>query len=320
MSDEISLALLNRFENKVVWNLNTLCNYRCTYCFFPPEVLGREHDAVGRYSVDQICESFDRTAREWLILISGGEPFLYKHFVALAKGLTRNHHIQVTTNLSRPSVYEFGEEVPPDKVMIVSASFHAVDRENRGEKAVQDYIDKYRFLRERGFLVLANYVTYPPLFSRIRDDFDRLRSAGVDNITTLTFRGEFEGRMYPQAYTREQLDTIRDLAVDRELEARVSAGLNFQGTPCQAGFSYFQMDPAGNLNRCCSISESHGNLFEGTYRFDEAPALCPVDVCHDACCGVSAVELANRKSGSHVGVRENPQQRTHPALQAVTSR
>lgn len=294
----VSLALLARYENKVVWNLNTLCNYRCTYCFFPPEVLAREHDAVGRYSVDHISQSFDDTGREWLILISGGEPFLYKEFVPLASKITQNHHIQLTSNLSRPSVYAFGEQVDPKRVMIISASLHIADREQRGQKAVQDFIDKVLFLQSRGFLILVNYVTFPPLFDRIRDDFATLSAAGVEHLTTLTFRGEFEGRTYPQAYTDEQLALIEELAVDKGLERAVSLGLRYEGRICDAGSHYFQMGPDGHLNRCCSILEDRGNLFEGTARFDDQPTPCTIELCQDACLGLESVRAAEARAGT----------------------
>jgi MoaA/NifB/PqqE/SkfB family radical SAM enzyme len=292
MSTDISLELLTHYENKIVWNLNQLCNYRCSYCFFPPEVLAREHEAVGKYSIEHISRSFDDTGREWLVMISGGEPFIYKDFVPLMKLLTRKHHIQLTTNLSRPSVYQFADEIDPARVMIVSASFHVTERESRGEWTIKDYIDKYLYLKKRGFLVLANYVTYPPLLPRMRSDFQRLRDAGVDNITTLTFRGEFEGRQYPQAYTEEEKALITELAVDKYLEDAVSHGLYFQGRFCDAGFRYLQMNPDGLLHRCCSILTEHGNLFEGTARFEEGPTPCTVVLCQDACMGVSAVHDA----------------------------
>lgn len=54
-----------------------LCNFRCSYCFLPLDVLDREHPTVERYSIEHIKKRFDDTGREWLILISGGEPFLY---------------------------------------------------------------------------------------------------------------------------------------------------------------------------------------------------------------------------------------------------
>lgn len=286
MSTDINLELLSRYENKIVWNLNQLCNYRCTYCFFSPEVLGREHIGVGRYSIDHICKSFDDTGREWLILISGGEPFLYKELIPLVKLLTRSHHIQLTSNFSRPDVYQFADEIDPSRVMIMGASYHPVERENR--KSVQDFVDKYVYFRERGFLIAATYVADPPLLSRMRDDFERLRTAGVDNITTLTFRGVYEGKQYPQAYTEEELELIVELAVDRELETEISRGLHYQGRPCNAGFKYFQMNPDGSLHRCCSILTDHGNLFEGTARFEDRPTPCTVELCENASLGVSA--------------------------------
>jgi organic radical activating enzyme len=289
MSTDISLEVLSRYQNKIVWNLNQLCNYRCTYCFFPPEVLERENPAVGKYSIEHIAKSFDGTGREWLILISGGEPFLYRELVPLAKLLTRNHHVQVTTNLSRASVCDFADQIDPSRVLLISASFHTAERADRGERSIQDYIDRYVYLKERGFLTLANFVAYPPLFPSIRRDYERLKAAGVENITILTFRGWYEGREYPQAYTDEQLDLITELAIDPDLETEISRGLHYQGRTCNAGFRYFQMNPDGSLHRCCSILTDHGNLFEGTARFESGPTPCTVELCQDASLGVSAV-------------------------------
>jgi len=287
---DISLELLDNYENKVVWNLNTLCNYRCPYCFFPAEVLEKEHESVGKYSIEHIAKSFDDTKRQWLILISGGEPFLYKPFVSLAKELTKNHHIQLTTNMSRPGVYEFADKISPDRVMIVSASLHMIDIEKRGEKALQDFIDKCLYLQERNFLVMVNYVTYPPHFSRIEDDFKYLKAAGVKSVSALTFRGRYEGKLYPEAYSEEQLSLIEKLAIDKRLETAISRkGLYFKGELCDAGYRYFQMSPDGTLSRCCSISENHGNLFEGTAKFNEKAKPCTVGLCQDACLGVSSV-------------------------------
>ena len=288
MATDISLELLHRHQNRIVWNLNALCNYRCSYCFFPPEVLAKEHPAVGKYTAEHMCESFDRTGREWLVLISGGEPFLHKEFIPLAKGLTRNHYIQVTTNLSRP-IHEFTRELSPERVVLISASLHVADREERGSKAVQEFVDRVLFLQDRGFVTLVNYVTHPPLLPRMKADFEYLASKGVQHMTTLTFRGEFEGRMYPSSYTDDEVRLITDLAVDRDVEVAISAGLSFTGRVCDAGGRYFQMDPAGNLHRCCSILEDHGNLFEGTHRFDDVLRPCTAAHCQDASLGLAAV-------------------------------
>ncbi len=288
MSTDISLELLGRYENKLVWNLNQLCNFRCSYCFFPPEVLGKEHPAVGRHSIEHIKRSFDQTGREWLIMISGGEPFLYDSFVPLCELLSRDHHLQVTTNLSRGNVRDFADRIDPARVMIICASYHAAERERRGEKWTRDFIDRYVYLEERGFLVLANYVTDPPSFDRIRDDFDMLRDAGVTNLSTLTFRGEHEGRSYPRDYSERERELIVELTVDKRLEAEILDGLHFEGRPCNAGFRYLQMDPDGRLHRCCTILEDHGNLFEGTARFEDGPRPCTARACQDASLGVDS--------------------------------
>jgi len=312
MSTDISLELLSRYENKIVWNLNQLCNLRCSYCFFPTEVLEKEHPAVGSYPIEHIKRSFDATGREWLIMISGGEPFLYDQFVPLAQLLTRDHHLQITTNLSHRSVKAFADAVDPSRVMIICASYHVSERERRGEKWTRDFIDRYLYLKDKGFLVLANYVTDPSLFGRIRDDFAMLRAAGIDNLSTLTFRGEHEGRQYPQAYTDEQRALIVELAVDQRLEAEIVEGLYYEGRDCNAGYRYLQMNPDGSLHRCCTILEDHGNLFEGTARFEDGPRPCTAGMCQDASLGVDAI--------GDWPQRDADASRPHRSLPVVTAR
>ena len=48
------------------------CNYRCSYCFFPADVLGSK---LRQYATpDQWRSAFDATDETWLLHITGGEP------------------------------------------------------------------------------------------------------------------------------------------------------------------------------------------------------------------------------------------------------
>jgi MoaA/NifB/PqqE/SkfB family radical SAM enzyme len=284
----VYLDLLYKYPNRIVWDVNTFCNYNCPYCYREKEIRKHEHPAVGRRSPQEIKNCFDHTKREWLILISGGEPFFYPNFIELMGELTKGHYVQISTNLSSPSVYEFAERISPERVMVVCASLHIVQHEEI-KNAYDEFVDKCLHLQKKGFALVVAYVTYPNLFTRMRKDFEKLRAAGIDEMRVLTFRGKYEGKVYPGAYTKEQLALINEFAIEGcELDIAKNE-TRWRGCNCDAGCTYFRMDCNGDLYRCCTIATSYGNLFDGTYRFADACQPCTVEECHDAYLGFAAV-------------------------------
>ena len=71
----------------VAWNMNTSCNYRCTYC------TQRFLDDRTRWAADvpRFLDGFAQLARatsaRWEVKLSGGEPFLHPHFTEVVRGL-----------------------------------------------------------------------------------------------------------------------------------------------------------------------------------------------------------------------------------------
>lgn len=260
----------------VLFRLNTLCNFRCEYCT-QRSVDGRESPEVGRYDPQHIAKCFDDTGRTWAITMSGGEPFLYPRFVELASALTEKHYIRIFTNLATKHVYEFADVVPPQRVAVINAAYHIVERER--QKGVSDYIRKVLHLQNRGFNIRVVYVLYPPLLPRLAGDIDYLKSHGVGDILLQAHLGLYRGECYPESYTDEEKRLIFDIASGRCEVLWDVLTLNTFGRLCSAGQKSFLMEPSGRLIRCDGTPRVYGNLFTGSYRLDKLPRPCPVQTC-----------------------------------------
>ncbi len=276
-------------EFMVAWNLNSLCNFRCQYCFCSVESLAKEHPAVGRRSPQQVAACFDATGRIWRIHMSGGEPFLYPDFVGLCEALTQRHYISINTNLSTRNIAEFAERVPAARVLTVNAGLHIGERQRR-TSGVERFLKRFLVLQDRGFNIRVEYVVHPPLLGRVERDVAFLRSEGVRAVNLKLFRGSYEGKSYPDAYSESEKALLREIALDvRELEI-LEGNYEFRGRLCAAGHRSFNMDQSGNLFRCLTIKKRHGNLFEETARFDASPRVCTARVCRCPYEGMQLVE------------------------------
>src|SRR5262249_14373266 len=84
-------------EGAISWNINTACNYRCSYC------TQRFKDDRGRWSRDtpRFLAAFARLPGRWEVKISGGEPFVHPSLVSIVEGLAAlGHRVSVVTNFS----------------------------------------------------------------------------------------------------------------------------------------------------------------------------------------------------------------------------
>ncbi len=258
------------------WLINQRCNFRCTYCFFPPEINAVEHAGVGTFTPQEIVDRFDETGKSWWILLTGGEPFLYPNFIDVVEKLTKNHYVTVNSNFSINSVKEFADRIAPERIYSLNAALHIEERERFGN--LQAYIDRVLYFQDRGFQVRVEYVVYPSLFDRIEDDIKMLKEAGIEVINLKVFRGLYKGISYPSAYTKEQRDYITENALDSDEVDLIDRSYSFFGKPCASGRNFFQMDPAGDVKRCGTSTKVLFNLRDGIKFFDE-DRPCPFLKC-----------------------------------------
>lgn len=300
-------------DTEVHWHISHFCNFECPYCFG-----GKKQKDIfrGVQDIPKIIEGFNRFGLICQINISGGEPFLCKNFIELCQRLTEKHRICVNTNLSHKDVYRFAEVIDPHRVRYLNCSVHIDIREKLN--LVDDFIEKFKFLKEKGFYAYATYVMYPPLLKRFDGDYAFFKSQGII-LRQKIFRGTFNRfnlpdswmprrgsrffkRLYPNAYSprerkkilfyiersQKEGDDTQGYEDDPGEGRMLDVGLDrffldglpsLKGKLCRAGKDYVRMTPEGEVHRCHGGTHRLGNMFEEGVRLFEKPEECTFDLC-----------------------------------------
>lgn len=202
------------------WYLLWTCNYRCGYCFFSPEILGRKtrvHATPERWRA-----AFDATGKRWLVHLTGGEPTVYPDFVALCEAMTQRHFISLNSNLTRPGVRMMAGRVDPQRVSFINAGLHVRERVRRGD--FDDFLSNARFLQDAGFRVLVTAVATPKVVANLPALAALCANRGL-HLAPKVLRGGYKGKSYPRDYTRGEKDKLRDfIARARDGYARIYQG------------------------------------------------------------------------------------------------
>ncbi len=265
----------------ISWNMNTSCNYRCTYC------TQRFVDDRGRWARDlpRFLEAFAALPGAWEIKLSGGEPFVHPAFREAVAGLAAiGFVVSVVTNFSadRRRLGEFLDAVG-DRLGVLSCSLHLeyVDAHDRPGKreTLSEFIDRASFVRERapeGSSLCVTCVATRAnieLLPRLRDRFD---GAGI----TFKVQPEKQEREVI-AYTAEERGALVQLG-GHNLTGSIAP--DFGGQPCWAGARYFIVDDRGDAYRCYPArryrKERLGNLVDGTFRLGRMPTPCRYRYCN----------------------------------------
>jgi MoaA/NifB/PqqE/SkfB family radical SAM enzyme len=272
------------------------CNYRCTYCFFSPDILGRKLRTYA--TVEEWRDSFDALQRTCLIHITGGEPTIYPQFAKLCVALTERHHISLNTNLTHRSLSEFSQIVDPSRVNFINAALHIEERDRHSGHAV--FLRHIDLLRSKNFPVLISLVATPPALARFEETMEMLRPSGMAVIPKM-FRGEFEGRTYPESYTESEKSRFRQLCSEARQayqtlferngewptidmlhdDRHVGATPTFDGISCEAGRLFVKILPNGDVMRCGK--DMLGNILDRSFAPRRRPAPYDTQYCYYFC-------------------------------------
>lgn len=274
------------------WVISLLCNFNCRYCVSHIGSQRQVEDLSNKF-----IGFFDASGKRWLLHITGGEPFLYPNFVGLCGRLTQHHKINLNTNLSSPLVYDFARQIDPSKVTFINVGLHIVEREKYG--LVDDFVKKYRYLKNKGFSIFVSYVMHPTLFSRFKKDYEYFKSLGII-VSPKSLRGVFFGKRYPEAYAVAQKKTFIKLSLRAEQEAEnekiltepiinLSLDRNFvenspkyKGKRCLAGKEFVRIFPDGKITRCDKKTVI-GNVFENKLTLYPGARICDTYSCPYFC-------------------------------------
>ncbi|AMK09927.1 MoaA/NifB/PqqE/SkfB family radical SAM enzyme [Pseudodesulfovibrio indicus] len=280
---------MNVPSNRMIWNMTRKCNFRCEYCYFP-------HDntpVTETLDAERISGFLDATGKPWKVGLTGGEPFIYPGIIDICETLTRNHVIGIDTNLSVSSkVREFAERIDPARVHNLYVALHIEERERI--KGVDAFIRNARLLLDKGFEVIVNYVVHPSLEERFARDRAFFAEHGIA-ITPRPFRGEHEGRRYPEAYGDRA-----DKVFGGHPEQGKKVAFNFQGLPCSAGRTLLRLEPDGTVFRCPGDKTVLGNVMDKVHLYEGFPP-CTKKRC--PCRGLDHVRLTYAQADLVRGVQ-----------------
>jgi len=253
---------------RFTWNIHYKCNFRCSYCFF--EGKWQEYEKRNIYlSVDEWMRYWERMHKLYgppVIIITGGEPFLYPNFIELIKRLSGiSRHINISTNASR-DLDIFIKNISPENVSL-SLSFQPEFEH------IDSFLDKLSFVRNSGFDGCVNFVAYPPYIKDIPAYIEKFNSLG-HQLKIIPFWGTYENREYPHSYTEEEK---RRLNIDEQWYKNVRK----KGTLCWAGKRTVLIFPDGKVARCGQIGERMliGNFFDEDFKLYDRPLPCDAEYC-----------------------------------------
>lgn len=262
-------ATLYPLEGVVSWNMNTTCNYRCSYC----TQRFADNRADWARDLPRFVAAFNALPGDWEIKLSGGEPFQHPGFLDGVRGLAGGgRRVSVVTNLSasRSELAEYAEATA-SRPGLLSASLHL---EYVEASALRDTILWLR-PRYRGRIVVTCVAT----------------RAVLPDLPLLKRCFEVEDIPFKIQPEKQDRDVIAYSEGERaqllSLGGHNGTGLidpSFEGRPCWAGARYFIVDHRGDAYRCYPSRrrrmEALGNLLDGSFRLRLSPDPCRYRYCN----------------------------------------
>lgn len=251
----------------VSWNMNTTCNYRCSYC------TQRFLDDRSRWAreVDAFLTAFARLPGQWEVKLSGGEPFAHPRFFELVAGLAaQGRRVSVVTNLSAPEpalarFVDLTRAVPG----VISASLHL------------EYVDPEGFRAKVTRLAALHPGTVCVTCVATRANLPRLAELRA-RFAPVRFKVQPEKQDRDViGYTEAERETIEALGGHNDTG---EVAPSFRGRACWAGARYLVVDDRGHAWRCYPARRQRddylGNLLDGSFRPRFKAAPCRYDYCN----------------------------------------
>ena len=250
------------------WSPIAKCNLDCIYCIAAGDRTGK----VKKINIPALIKTLDKTDKIFRINFTGnGEPFLIPNFIEVCQKLTEKHYISMNTNLTSTKVKELAEKVNPSRVTNILASTHIKELEKHD--LLNTYIQNFLLLKQKGFIVTAHEIAYPPLISEVKKYTDFFKDKGID-LNFAPFIGQYQNKKYPDSYTDGELELFGFKKEKGNDPKKYKQFTKF----CNAGYNAFEVDMNGQVYRCSAIRHKYGNVYK-KIKFDKTIINCPVKFC-----------------------------------------
>jgi organic radical activating enzyme len=256
-------------QGVVAWNMNTTCNYRCSYCTqrFVDDRRQRAKD------VDAFVQALLALPGDWEVKLSGGEPFRHPRFLdavgQLADGGVR---VSVVTNFSdgRDRLAQFAA-LTAGRPGVLSASLHL------------EYADPQEFAAKASWFqdLYAGSVNVTCVATReVLPRLSALAAVFQEQGVRFKVQPEKQDRDVIEYSDNERVELIA--LGGHNATGRVAP--SFLGLPCWAGARSFILDHEGHAWRCYPArryrTDYLGNVLDGTFSLQRGAAPCTYAYCN----------------------------------------
>jgi MoaA/NifB/PqqE/SkfB family radical SAM enzyme len=249
-----------------IWFLTWRCNLRCAYCWEVQRLAKGELEPEPFRPADECADAWNRL-RPGILDITGGEPFMQPDFLELLDALDDGIRIAITTNLSY-DMTEFVGRMSPEKIFSMTVSLHPTQK-----LPFDHFLGRALLLKNRGFNITVNYVTWPEQLWVLPRYKEAVESAGlrfhVDPYAS-TPHHPFEFTEAEKQFMRGYLGEDRDQHWFGEIDK--------SPVMCSGGFNHINVQPDGEAYRCIDDKvrgmSGLGNIFDPAFALNAEWTRC----------------------------------------------
>jgi organic radical activating enzyme len=258
---------MTKYNAWLIWILTEKCNLNCSYCFcYGASNTDAAH--IGKINIPLLIKTLNKSGKVFRITLAGGEPFLISNLVDACTRITKDHYIDLYSNLTMNQITDFIEKINPNRVLMVHASAHIQELE-RNNLLAKHVINILHF-KKKGFRISAEEVAHPSLVSCAQKYKEYFRRMGV-YLKYSPFYGMYNNKRYPYSYTKNEQRIFRLNQGDFKI-------YNTINNRCNAGYNSGTILPDGKIRVCRGIPITIGNIYR-KIKFRKNLILCRREFC-----------------------------------------
>lgn len=264
------MHVVPRSQTVIVWafnGVNAFCNYKCEYCYVPSDFMQGHHfqgDINGWH--DAFKNTFGN--QKLVFYLSFGEPMAAKIFYDVLDMIASepNWYGHITSNLSIPLKRVVETKLAKEGRLNINGSFHPT------QTSIDKFLDKLLFLREHGIESPVILVMWPPFIEKFEEWF-KIFDEHNFLFHIRRFRGWYNGKFYPKAYTEEERQLIAKYCDDATIKYMLNDfNINLKGKLTYAGRYYIFVDNRGDVQTSPDSYDKYlGNIFKGDVKWFTEP-------------------------------------------------
>lgn len=262
------------YDMALYWDITKICNFDCPQCA-GERIRFDGQNKPCNINIPALKRFFDQHPdKTFKINFTGGEPLLVENIIEAFTLIAQKNYIGLITNLVSSNVADFIATQDPARYTYVNASFHYFELEKKG--LLQTFLDNVVLLHKKGFTLTISEVAYPFIKNKVEEFREIFQKLGLKLVFN-AFRGEWNKKKYPLAYTQEEIDLF-DL--ERIPEFRTDI-FNRKGQLCNAGYNSVIIKDNGDAYPCYVLDKKRhmqGNIYEDIL-FSKTMPVCPVESC-----------------------------------------